>query len=145
MEKIKIDLDEQLVPGDIIELHYKTIGLVWFTAAQMAAIEWRLKSRSNFQLLSTSLRDNLLIIKIRIVAPKEEVIGEVQQAGIITVGAVVGIVAAIIGVVMWVTFEGAYKLAEKSEEILQTAPGSILAIGGAAVIGALAIALLLRK
>lgn len=133
MEKIPIDINEPLNPGDLIELHFSSIGLVWIQAVQVALIEWRLKSRKDFTIVNSEVIDKTrLIFRVRI---------EKTNPVLITVAVIAGAIA-VAGVGIWLTFTGAYKLTPAAQlgsikEFLADPTGKILAVGGLAVIGAL--------
>jgi len=78
--RIEIDKNKVLLPGDRIELHFKTTGLVWLQAAQIALIEERVKNRSDWQIISNSLpANNRVIFTIEIIEPPEP---GLQRAGV---------------------------------------------------------------
>lgn len=67
MPKQEIDLEYPLQSGDIVELHFNTIGPTWIKAAQIAFIEWRLRNRKDFEIINYDLaQKNKVIFKIRI-------------------------------------------------------------------------------
>jgi len=132
MEKIEIDKNKPLNPGDIIELHFRSPGMVWIAAAQIALIEWRLEKREDFRMLSHSLpAGNRVIFTIKILKTNPAVV----------TAAVIG--AAIIGagVVAWLTLDKVYQIIE--------APAGKTMIAGTALffpaLAVLAILFLLRK
>ena len=136
MEKIEIDKNKPLNPGDIIELHFRSPGMVWIAAAQIALIEWRLEKRNDFRLLSHSLpagkpAGNRVIFTIKVL----------KTNPVIVTAAVIG--AAIIGagVVAWLTLDKVYQIIE--------APAGKTMIAGTALfipaLAVLAILFLLRK
>ncbi|GAH86253.1 unnamed protein product [marine sediment metagenome] len=94
MEKVIIDKDVPLNPGDIIEMHYITAGMGIITATQIALIEWRLEARKDFDILSYRLPpgSNRVIFTIQI---KEPVTDDIQVASVAVTAAIIG--AAIIG------------------------------------------------
>ena len=132
MEKIEIDINKPLNPGDIVELHFKTTGMFWMTAAQIALIERRLESRKDFCLLSHSLPvGNTVIFTARVL----------KTNPVILTAAVIG--AAIIGagVVAWLTLDKVYQIIE--------APAGKALVGGTALflpaLAIIAILMFLRK
>ena len=48
MQKVLIDKDTPLKPGDRIEMHFKSIGMTYIKAAQVALLEKRLAGRQDF-------------------------------------------------------------------------------------------------
>ena len=132
MEKIEIDINKPLNPGDVIEMHFKTTGMVWPTAAQIALIEYRFEKRKDFRILSHSLptgKEVFFTIQVQ------------QTNPVIVTAAVVG--AAIIGagVVAWLTLDKVY-------QIIETPAGKTV-IGGTALflpaLAIIAIVMFLRK
>lgn len=132
MEKIEIDINKPLSPGDIIEMHFKTTGMVWMTAAQIALIEYRLEKRKDFRILSHSLpAGNEVFFTIQVL----------KTNPVIVTAAVIG--AAIIGagVVAWLTLDKVYQIIE--------APAGKALVGGTALfipaLAVIAILMFLRK
>ena len=132
MEKIEIDRNKPLNPGDVIELHFKTTGMVCTTATQIALIEWRLGSRKDFRILSHSLpAGNNVIFTVSIL----------KTNPVVVTAAIIG--AAIIGagVVAWLTLDKIYQIMES--------PAGKTVVGGTALflpaLAVIAIVLLLRK
>lgn len=132
MEKIEIDKNKPLNPGDIIEMHFSTIGMVWVKAAQIALIEWRLSGRKDFRILSVSTPGpNTVIFTIEIL----------KTNPVVVTAAVIGSVIIGAGIVAWLTLDKVYQLVES--------PVGKVAVGGAAVsfaaLAVIAILVLLRK
>jgi hypothetical protein len=132
MEKVEIDVNKPLDPGAVIEMHFKTTGMVWLTATQIALIEYRLSGRKDFRINSWSLAgSNTVIFEVRIL----------KTNPIIVTAAVIG--AAIIGagVVAWLTLDKIYQIIES--------PAGKTVIGGTALflpaLAIIAIVFFLRK
>ncbi len=132
MEKTEIDINKNLSPGDVIEMHFKTTGMVWITAAQIALIEHRLEQRKDFRILSHSLpAGNEVFFTVQVL----------KTNPVIVTAAVIG--AAIIGagVVAWLTLDKVYQIIET--------PAGKTAIGGTALflpaLAIIAIVMFLRK
>ncbi len=67
MPWIKIDKDDVLKAGDLIKIHFRTIGMTWIKAAQIALIEWRLEKRKDFEIVNIDYwQKNKVTFKIRI-------------------------------------------------------------------------------
>lgn len=69
MPKVEIDIDKPLQPGDRVDLHFKSTGLAWIKAAQIALLENRLAGRKDFNTIGiTNPADQprLLIFHIEI-------------------------------------------------------------------------------
>ncbi len=121
MEKIEIDKDKPLQPGDVIELHFLTVGMVWIQAAQIAMIEWQLDGRKkDFTILSHSLpADNKVIFTVRVN----------KTNPVIVTAAVIGGLIIAAGVIAWLTLDKVYQIIEE--------PAGQILVGG---IGAIATA-----
>ncbi len=65
-DKIVITEDEPLQPGDIIEIHFKTLSPVWIKAAHLAAIEWGLRNKPEYELLRYSHGESDLVLTFKI-------------------------------------------------------------------------------
>lgn len=131
MEKIEIDKNKPLNPGDIIEMHFSTMGMVWVKAAQIALIEWRLEGREDFTILSVSTPGtNTVIFTIQVK----------KTNPLIVTAAYIGAVIVGLGIV-WLIFDKVYQIVES--------PVGKVAVGGAAVsfaaLAVIAILVLLRK
>jgi len=132
MEKKEIDINKPLNPGDIIEMHFRTTGMVWIAATQIALMEWRLEKRKDFRMLSHSLpAGNRVIFTIEVL----------KTNPVIVTAAVIGAVIIGAGVVAWLTLDKVYQIIE--------APAGKTMIAGTALfipaLAVLAILFLLRK
>lgn len=123
MEKIEIDINKPLNPGDVIELHFIITGMFWITAAQIALIEYRLEKRKDFRIISHSLPSgNKVIFTARVL----------KTNPVVVTAAVIGAVIIGAGVVAWLTLDKIYQLIES--------PAGKVAVGATALfIPALAI------
>jgi fucose 4-O-acetylase-like acetyltransferase len=124
IQKTEIDKNKLLNPGDRIEMHFSTTGMVWLTAAQIALIERRLESRKDFTILSHSLpANNKVIFTIEVLKTNPVVI----------TAAVIGAAVIGAGVVAWLTLDKVY-------QIIESPTGK--AVVGSTAIGVAAIAIL---
>jgi len=128
MEKVEIDKNKPLNPGDVIELHFSTLGMVWLKAAQIALIDNRLSAREDFTILSWStpgITNVIFTVRVNKTNP------------VVVTAAVIG--AAIIGagVVAWLMLDKVYQITESPT-------GKVMA-GGAIVAAIMALLVLLRK
>ncbi len=132
MEKIEIDINKPLDPGDVIEMQFKTTGMVWLTAAQIALIEYRLEKRKDFRILRHSLPANNRV---------NFTIEVLQTNPVLVTAAVIGAVIIGAGVVAWLTLDKVYQIIE--------APAGKALVGGTALflpaLAVIAIIFLLRK
>lgn len=124
MEKIEIDINKHLNPGDRIELHFSITGMFWLTAAQIALIESRLEGRKDFRILSHSLPANNQVIFTAQVLKTNPVIVTASIIGAAIIGA---------GVIAWLTLDKVY-------QIIESPAGK--AVLGSTAIGVIAIALI---
>ncbi len=112
MEKIEISKDEILVPGDRIEMIFSIYGPTWLRAAQLYAIEERLRDNKNYELLSyETTDDNKLIMNIRIKQPDPNDV-QVIKAGVSPAIIVAAIAAVGVSLFYWLSLDGTYKLVE---------------------------------
>lgn len=141
MEKIEIDKNKQLEPGDIIEMHFKTAGMFWLTAAQIALVEWKLEKRKDFRVINHSLPSaNRVIFTIRVEQPPPGT-PQIYKSGVGITAAVIGAVIIGAGVVAWLTLDKVYQIIES--------PAGKAVVGGTALsfaaLAVIAILILLRK
>jgi len=116
--------DKTLLAGDVIRLNYKTVGLTYATAAQIALVENKLADEKRFRVISHSYPEGegwtqSFWFEILIVDPAGQPAepGKVQEAGIITAGIISTIVLGALGFVVWVTFDGATKFIEAGGDV----------------------------
>lgn len=122
--KIEISKDTPLQPGDLVELHFKSIGMVWIQAIQMTAIEYWVNLRhKEFTIESYSIYDdNTIVFKVRV---------NVSNPIVVTAAVIAGAISAV-GVVAWLTLDKIYKIETAALE----SPVGKMAVGG---LGSLAI------
>ena len=67
MQKIEIDKNLILNPGDVVELHYKTPGGKWMKATEAAIVEYALEGREDFRINSIDyLQPGKIIIEVKV-------------------------------------------------------------------------------
>jgi len=133
MERVAIDIDEPLQPGDLIELHFRTVGGVWLTGAQIALIQATVSKRKDFEILSWSIPESARVIfKVRVKKTNPVIVTAAVIAGVILVS----------GIGIWLAFEAAYKLVQAPaepiralEELIKQPAGALLAIAVSAILG----------
>lgn len=119
MEKIEIQKDDPLVPGDRIEIHFRAPGPTWMKAAEAAGIEWRLENRKEFRIRSVNYNEpGRLIFTIEVLKTNPVVV-----TGGMIVMAILG-VAGILGLAL---------ILDKIYKIVSTVPGSVGTISLAAI------------
>lgn len=119
MEKIEIDKDQVLNPGEVVELHFNTPGGDWLKATEASVVEWSLEGREDFQVITIDYWQPGKVV----------LIVEVQQTNpvIVTVAVICGAIAIAALAFGWM-FDKAYLLAE-------TAPAQALSLGLVIVAG----------
>lgn len=121
MQKIEIDKNKPLEPGDLIEMHFKTFGGTWLKAGHIAFIEWQLEDRKDFTIISSQIPDpHTLIFEIRI---------NKTNPVLITAAIIGGIIIAA-GLVAWLTFDKVYQIMES--------PAGQVGVAGFGVLAAVA-------
>jgi hypothetical protein len=132
---IPIDINDPLATGELIEMHFRTVGGAWLTGAQVALIESRVAGDPHFDILSWSIPSaGRLIFRIRVGTPNP----------VLVTAAVISAAILISGVGIWLAFDGVYKIAEAPAELIKGPVGTALGIAVAAIIGALAIKAVLK-
>ena len=122
MQKTKIDKDQELSPGDVVELHFNTPGGDWLKATEAAVVEWSLEGRKDFT-----------VTKIDYWQPGKVILTvEVQQTNpvLVTVAVICGAIALAALAFGWM-FEKAYLVA-------RTVPAQVLSVGLVIVLVAVA-------
>ena len=137
MEKILIDKDKTLVPGDEIEMHFKTAGMGILTAAQIAIIEWQIEKRKDFRITGHSLpAGNRVFFSIRVTQPPADQVPQVYAAGFGVTAAVIAGAIIGAGVVAWLTLDKVY-------QIMESPAGKAAVVGTSLFIPALAVVAIL--
>jgi len=113
MEKIEIDKDQALNPGDEVELHFNTPGGDWIKATEAAVVEWSLEGREDFKVTTIDYwQPGKVIITVK-----------VQQTNpvIVTVAVICGAIAIAAIAFGWM-FDKAYLVSK-------TVPAQVLSVG----------------
>lgn len=126
MAKQRIDFNQPLSEGDVVELHFRSVGMTWIKAAQIALLEYQLGKRKDIWLKSVYCPDldpTKVIITVKIINP-EPTEPELQTAGIgLTCLALAGLVVTG-GIVYKLAFEDSFLLlaggAKVTAETVQT-------------------------
>lgn len=103
MQKVEIDKDKPLQPGDLIEMHFKSVGGTWIKASHIALIELRLAGRSDFEIISSGTGqgpDVSFTIRINETNP------------VALTAAIIGAVIIGAGVIAWLTLDKVYQIIE---------------------------------
>ena len=128
MEKIEIDKDQVLNPGDVVELHFYTPGGSWIKATEAAVVEYALEGRTDFRINSIDyLQPGKIVVECKV---------QETNPVIVTVAVICGAIAVAAIAFGWM-FDKAYLLSK-------TAPAQVLSVGVIVVAVALAI-MYLRK
>ena len=132
MQKIEIDKNKILSPGDIIELHFTSVGLAWITAAQIALIDYTLSNRKDFDILDWQLPEPAKIIfKVKVL----------KTNPVVVTAAVIAAAIIAAGVVAWLTLDKVY-------QIIESPAGKVTVAGigiGTIALAFLVIAYLLKR
>jgi len=120
MQRIEIDPEKPLSAGDLVELHFHSVGLLWLTAAQIGAIDRRLANETHWQIRSWEIPDkNTVVFTVKVLK---------SNPVIVTVAIIAAAISAV-GIIAWLTLSKAYQIIES--------PGGQVAAAG---IGSLGIA-----
>lgn len=141
LQRIEIDKNKPLNPGDVIELEYRCTGMVWITSAQVAMIEWKLARRSDWEIISNSLPENNRITFKILIKSKIPQDPKLQTASIGVTALMISAAIVAVGVIGWLTLDKVYQIFEK---VIESPAGQVAVAGmGAAGIAVLIIALLM--
>lgn len=125
MQKVEISKNKQLEPGDLIELHFRTVGGTWVKAAHLGIIEYRLAGFPYFEIISwTILDEHSLCFEIRIK----------KTNPVLVTAAVIGTIIIGTGVIAWLTLDKVYQIMESPGGQVGVAGFGILAVVAAVVI-----------
>lgn len=140
--KTEITKDAQLVPGDVIELHFAISALTWVRATELAVIEDKLKSDPRYWLKSSSYLpyDNPTeaVYTIQIVQPPADQVAH-YEAGVSPAMIIGAVLAISIPLIFYLTAGKIYKI---TETLTQTPEGKMVLAGTGIGIGALGIGIL---
>jgi len=138
LQKVEIDKNKVLLPGDVIELHFLTTSMLWIQSAQIAIIEWKLEKRKDWTIISNSLpANNRVIFTVMVNSEQRELqAGEYQTAGIGVTAVAIAAAIVAVGAITWLTLDKVLQLQE-------TPAGKIAVAGTGLGIAAAGIALLL--
>lgn len=123
MQWVEIDKEQPLQVGDKIRLYYKTVGLTYVTATQIALVENKLEKQSRFVVENHSMPhgDGFMqsfFFEVRIVDPatRPQAPGQIQEASMISAAVVSAIILGAMSFFVWISFTGATKLIKASAE-----------------------------
>lgn len=141
LQKVEIDKNKVLLPGDRIEMHFKTTGLVWLQAAQIALIEYKIGKRKDFRIISNSLpANNRVIFTVEVIKPPADQ-PQMQTAGMTGALIAAAILAGTVGIVSFFTLEKIYQIMESPSGKIAVAGSGV----GLAALGIAALFLIFRK
>ncbi len=127
--KVLIDKEKRLAPSDVVELHFKSSGMQYLAAVQIAAIEYMLSGKEAFTILNWSIpENNVVIFTVRV---------NKTNPVIITCAIIAGLIIAV-GVIAWLNLQKVY-------QIVDDPAGKLLLSGTGALAIALAIAIIVPK
>lgn len=96
---IVIDKDKPLKRGDIIQLDFNISGGLWLSSAEIAVIEWSLKDRDDWEIISNSLpSEGRITFTVRVKGYGYGATGswlqQQEAAGFVVTGSVIAVTAA---------------------------------------------------
>lgn len=142
-----IDPNQALSPGDKVELHFRSTGMTWIKATQIALIENRLEGRADFVIRSVRTPADQPTVLIFEVDIKQQAAGGIARTIapiVITCAAIAGLIAAG-GIVYKLTLEKSFLLVG---ETVSSPAGKVGMAGagiGLAAAGVVALLALLPK
>jgi len=129
MAWVEIDKDKPLNPGDVVELDFRILSGLWLSSTEIAIIEWQLKDRDDWEILSNTLPAEGMItftVRVKDYPPQGSWMQPTGAAGFVVTGTVVAVTAAkiaaafcIVGLVMSLTFVCARQLVEVGPEAIE--------------------------
>lgn len=124
MEKIEIDKDRELNPGDVVFLHFKAPGATWLKATECAMIESSLERKTEFRIWSIDYwQPGKVIFEVEVLE---------TNPLIVTAAYIAGAVLAIT-----IPFLAAGWMFEKAELAVKTPAGKAISIGVLIIAGLL--------
>jgi len=114
MQRIEIDKNKVLSPGDVIELEFTAPSGLWLQSAEIAAIEYKLSGRKDWEIISNSLpADGRVRFTVLVKDSKQQDPG-LQTASIGVTALMIAAAIVSVTLVTYFTFVSAYKLVEDS-------------------------------
>lgn len=132
MTKIPLNPDDEVKPGDKLELVFQLYGPTWLAAAQYAIIDDRLKKKyDNFKILNYSWDQDagLLTVNVEVINPAD-LPPETQYAGVGETIKVVAICVAVLGTALVYLFT-----IKSTNKLVSTAAPAISAVAIAVIAG----------
>ena len=124
MEKIEIDKDRKLNPGDVVLLHFLTPGATWLKATECAMIESSLERRTEFMITGIDYwQPGKVIFEVEVLK---------TNPLIVTVGY---IVSAVLGTTA--IFLAAGWMFEKAELVFETPAAKAISVAALIIAGLL--------
>jgi len=99
----EIQSTDEIKQGDRLRFTYKTIGLTWVTAAQLAIIDIRLKNKG-FNIISTETTDKQIIVECTF-EPSQSDEPQYQQASVVSGAVIIAAATAIAGLILWLLID----------------------------------------
>lgn len=99
-EKIEITRDTPLAFGDVIEIHFSTLSMVWIQAAHIALIERAIRNEEHFDLIRSNYTKNKIEITLKVI-----------KNPAVTAGLIISAIVAIsISLLIFLTTDKIYKI-----------------------------------
>ena len=125
----EVGLDQVLEPNDTARLYFKTIGGVWIKAAQIALIENSLRDNKSFSIIRADYwQQDGAIFTVRVKKTNPVVV-------------TIALIAAAIALVP-IAFGWSFI---KAEKLLESSSAQIFTVSIAALIGTIAVMMILKK
>ncbi len=119
--KKTIDINEQLKPGDIVDLHFKTYDPKWIKATQVAMIERALKNREGYEIIKSDYDTPGKVVMACRILPTNPII--------VTAALIIGGIMAVGGGALAFGW-----MFEKAEKVVVPVTIGVVGIGIAAII-----------
>lgn len=151
MAKVEIDKDQVLNPGDRVELHFKSSGMAWIKATQIAIIDARINKRDDWRIREFRTPEDqptVIICVVEVLTEEQRKAQEIEDqpelqtasaGAVITCTAIAGVIIAA-GVVYSLTLQKTFLIVK---DIAASPMGKVAVAGGGVGLAAAGIAALL--
>jgi hypothetical protein len=146
-QRVEITKDEPLLAGQTVWLTFQVNSWLWVQSAEIAAIESKIESRRDFQLIGNTLPDinGYIEFECRVIDPKA-MEPEVQKAGWLTGAIIIGVITTaglVTASLLFVKIEKAYQARTEYVKAVEGSPAVSTALkGGGIAAGAIGLAIL---
>ncbi len=123
MAKVKISEKAKLLPGDEIEIHVERIGFGIIKDFFGMMVEKKLRSNPGWEIYDWQFTNDYAIYRIRIKEPPPD---QVQQAGVMSVAAVLAVFKLVLPLLITFTV---YKIVDRIADTVESPSGKFGMIG----------------